>query len=462
MLREGAIVCVTAKAPQRKREMTSVLLESFPPSGMITWGVLVFGPLLPMKPKVNSQWLRERCRVDSSRNLLFVLLDHLSLVVVVGGAIAFDFWRASQGYHWACTAAAWLPAVMAVGAIQHRIALMGHEASHYLLHPNRRWNDVLADLLCFYPVFATLAKYRAKHLNHHIYPNDPEKDPNLGGGKQERFYAHFPMAKRTFYVRYYLGFLWPPFVLANLFDLIRVVALGGGAAAEADRKRRRKHDGGVPRHGATSLGLIYVIFLIGCLRTSNVHDFPLWITLSGTYLLGVGGWALLPQAAFFQGANVAVAPRILALARLSFYTLLFGAFAFTNRYTGYQISPAFFILWVFPLVYVFPYFMLLREIFQHANAGRGELDNSRVMRVGPIARWAIMGYGNDYHLIHHIYPNVPCYRLEEVHEHLLEHSPGYRETVIETEGFHRGHHGRSSLLDSLADEAAEPRTAGGS
>jgi fatty acid desaturase len=405
-----------------------------------------------MKPKIDSQWLRERCRVDSYRNLLFVLLDHLTLVAVVGGAILFDHWRGAQGLHWLWTAAVWTPSVMAVGAIQHRIGLMGHEASHYLLHPNRKWNDVLADLLCFYPVFGTLAKYRAKHLNHHLYPNDPDKDPNLGGGKMERFYDHFPMAKRTFYVRHYLGFLWPPFVLTNLLDLIRVVMLGGGAAAEADRKRREMRDGSKPRHGATSLGVVYVLLLVGCLRMSNVHDFPLWITLGGGYLVGFAGWALLPASAFFQGASVAVSPRWLALLRLTFYTLLFGAFAFSNRYAGYQIAPAFFILWVLPLVYVFPYFMLVREIFQHANAGTGELDNSRVSHVGPIARWAIMGYGNDYHLIHHIYPNVPCYRLKEVHEHLLDHSPGYRETVIETDGLHHGRRGRISLVDSLAGE----------
>jgi len=409
-----------------------------------------------MKPKINSQWLRERCRVDARRNLAWVLLDHLCLVAVVGGAIAFDFWRAAQGLHWGWTAAVWGPAAMAVGAIQHRIGLMGHEASHYLLHPDRKWNDVLAELLCFYPVFGTVAKYRAKHLNHHLYPNDPKKDPNLGGGKMERFYRHFPMTKRTFYLRHYLGFLWPPFVLTYLFDLIRVIMLGGGAAGEADRKRRARREGSVPRHVATSLGLVYVLLLVGSLRMSNVHDFPLWITLAGGYLIGLGGWALLPASAFFQGANVAVPPRILALLRLSFYTALFGAIAATNRYTGYQVAPAFFILWVFPLVYVFPYFMLVREIFQHANAGTDELDNSRVMHVGPVARWAVMGYGNDYHLIHHIYPNVPCYRLREVHEHLLEADPGYREAVVETEGFHWGRHGHASLLDSLAEAAGEP------
>lgn len=394
--------------------------------------------------------------MDARKNLVWILLDHLCLVAVVGGAIVFDFWRSDEGLHWGWTAAVWGPAAVAVGAIQHRIGLMGHEASHYLLHPNRKWNDVLAELFCFYPLFGTVARYRAKHLKHHLYPNDPDRDPNLDGGKMERFYRHFPMTKRTFYLRHYLGFLWPPFVLSYLFDLIHVITLGGGAAAEADRKRRA---GSGPRLIATGLGVLYVLLLVAALRTSNIHGIPLWIPLLGGYLLGLSGWSLLPSSAFFQGANVAIPPRVLALLRLSFYTALFGAFALTNRLTGYQTAPAFFLLWVFPLVYIFPYFMLVREIFQHANAGTGTLDNSRVMHVGPIARWAVMGYGNDYHLIHHIYPKVPCYHLREVHEHLLDHATGYRDAVMETEGFHRGRHGYASLLDSLAEETVEKQGA---
>lgn len=96
--------------------------------------------------------------------------------------------------------------------------------------------------------------------------------------------------------------------------------------------------------------------------------------------------------------------------------------------------------------------MLVREIFQHANAGEGTYDNSRVMRVGPVARWSLMGYGNDYHLVHHLYPNIPCYRLREVHDHLLEHSPDYREEIVETRGILRSGppSPAPSVLDCLA------------
>ena len=111
---------------------------------------------------------------------------------------------------------------------------------------------------------------------------------------------------------------------------------------------------------------------------------------------------------------------------------------------------AFLVLWIAPLIYVFPYFMLLREIYQHANAGREELDNSRVMHADPFTRWAVLGYGNDYHLIHHIYPNIPHDRLPEVHQTLMTESEEYRTVVDESHGIIQGRAGIPSLLDQLA------------
>lgn len=406
-----------------------------------------------MKPKIDSKWLRRRCEVLPFGNLRWLALDYLTLLLILGGAVSFDFWRSAAGLGWGWTAMVWLCAAFAVGAVQHRLALMGHEASHYLLHPNRKWNDVLADVFCFYPVFGTLLQYRARHLRHHLHPNDAEKDPNLAGRKLERFYSGFPMSKRRFYYRYCLGFLWPPFVLTNLFDLIRVVMLGGGAAGREDRRRRRKGSG----HLSTLLGLVYVIALVISMRLANGNDFPVLWVIGIAYGVALSVWALLPRSIFFQGASAGVAPAFLALLRLTFYTGLFGSFALVRQHLGYHCGPAFLVLWVFPLVYVFPYLMLVREIFQHANAGQGELDNSRVMHLGPLARWALMGYGNDYHLIHHLYPNVPGYRLREVHDHLLEAAPEYRSASVETSGLHRSGAPDQvpSLLDALADRSGD-------
>ncbi|MEM1410679.1 MAG: 2Fe-2S iron-sulfur cluster-binding protein, partial [Pseudomonadota bacterium] len=81
-------------------------------------------------------------------------------------------------------------------------------------------NDLLADLLCFFPIWSSLVHYRNKHLNHHLYPNDPDHDPNLAGDKAEELFGRFPMPKPAFIYQYYLKFFWPPFVFRNLLDLL--------------------------------------------------------------------------------------------------------------------------------------------------------------------------------------------------------------------------------------------------
>lgn len=418
---------------------------------------------IEMKGLVETSWLREKARVHPWWNLFFLGIDHLCIAILIASAIAFDLWRRLEEWPWLANAPVWIPVALLVGVLQHRIGLMGHEASHYLLHPNRRWNDLLADLLCFFPVFGSLANYRAKHLEHHLHPNDHEKDPNFDGGKFERFYSLFPMAKRSFVIRYGLGFFWPPFVLANLLDLLRVITLGGGAAARSRNKREADPQGGCGSTNtspkiASRLGVAYILILAILLRAANLFEFSVWGTLLISYAAGVTGWKLLPATAFAAQRTAPIAPRYTALFRMTVYTAFFGLTALVLHYTGYQCFPAFFLLWVLPLVYVFPYLMLVREIFQHANAGTGELDNSRVMHVPAWLRWAVLGYGNDYHLVHHLYPNIPCYRLAEVHEKLSNEAPEYRRRVIETNGLQQGDGSSEipSLLDCLA---GAPRTA---
>jgi fatty acid desaturase len=95
--------------------------------------------------------------------------------------------------------------------------------------------------------------------------------------------------------------------------------------------------------------------------------------------------------------------------------------------------------------------MLLRELYQHANLGTGDLDNSRIIYADPFTRWALLGYGNDFHLIHHIYPNIPHYHLRAAHALLLERSEAYREQFQEVHGtVHHRDPGQVTLAESWA------------
>lgn len=65
---------------------------------------------------------------------------------------------------------------LVAGFTQNALGVLMHEASHYFLHPDKKLNDVLANLLLCLPIFNTVQGYRTSHLQHHRYSGD-SKDP---------------------------------------------------------------------------------------------------------------------------------------------------------------------------------------------------------------------------------------------------------------------------------------------
>lgn len=83
-------------------------------------------------------------------------------------------------------------AVMLIGARQLGLAILMHDAAHGALHPNQRINDWVGEWLCAAPVGGRLESYRAYHLKHHRYTEQPE-DPDLA------LSAPFPISRRSFW-----------------------------------------------------------------------------------------------------------------------------------------------------------------------------------------------------------------------------------------------------------------------
>lgn len=393
-----------------------------------------------------------------AQNLLWLALDYASAIAVIGATVSFWSQRASWGLPAVWSVVAGILAVILLGSIQHRIALMGHEASHYMLYPNRRVNDFLAEIFCFFPLFGTLTQYRAKHLGHHLYPNDPARDPNQAGTRAKKLYARFPMPKPSFIYNYYVKFFWPPFVFYNLYDLIRVITIGSGfSPIPEDGKRDDARAGkkGPFYRNATLFGIAYLALFIAAIHTGvNRGSLPFLLALlGGTYAVGLLGWWLIPESWIRQpGGKLAYGPKWSAFFRLTLYTLFFGTLGTIHLLSGVWVGGYFLLLWAGGLVYVLPYFMLLREIYQHANADQGEITNSRIIYADPFTRWALLGYGNDVHLVHHIYPNIPHYRLMEAHTRMMDECPDYGSLVEETYGTFGGRGRQKTLLDALAGE----------
>lgn len=390
--------------------------------------------------------LREWSQVRPWAGLVHLFLEYVCVALVAGAAIEFHLLRGAWGLGPFWEVGVILVAAFLVGCLQHRIGLIGHEASHGLLVPDRFWNDRLANLLIFYPLFSSISMYRKRHLSHHLHPNDPEHDLNLSGGKLERIWARFPMSKERFTHQFFLKFFWPPFVLRNLLDLFSVLAVENKNSA-ANRGAAVARPG---RLGAVYFVVVALVLVVACWQGSAS-----WGAVSLCYMLALMVWAVLPSESFPNAGRFAGSSKTAALLRLSFSTLLILGLGWLAQRFGGWVIWAYCLLWVFPLVYVFPYLMLLREIYQHANAGTGAIDNSRILHVDPFTRWALLGYGNDLHVIHHLYPNIPHDRLAEVHETLMRESGAYRENVQQTYGVMRSSETEQSLLDSFSVKRVE-------
>lgn len=396
--------------------------------------------------------LRRWTKVSPWRNLACIGCEYLAIAIVhtinihlfmkVGGWVVLPFG---------------IFTFIITGCLMHRIGLLGHEASHKLLHPNKKVNDLLSDLLCFFPMWSSTDSYRVKHLGHHLYPNDPDRDPNMAGDKTEELYSRFPMPRASFIWNYYAKFFWPPFVLMNLFDLFRMLAVGRvpGQNDKPVKKPAPKERVLKLLKSPTFLGIAFLIVYSVVTRRfiARGNEFDLVLMDAGLICTAIGTWMLIPQSWFRSDKRKTYASsKTRGLIRLLFYITIITSLAYSRHFTGFHWGGYYLLFWVIPLVYVFPYLMLLREIYQHANLGKGQLDNSRIIHVDPFTRWLLMGYGNDFHLIHHIYPNIPHYYLRDVHASLLENSDDYRKSIEETNGVFHAPEGKVPLLDSLAQE----------
>src|SRR5262249_34675550 len=140
--------------------------------------------------------------------------EYALLAAVVGGTIAFYYFleRRHLSLLWAVPLT--LLAIVCVGAGQHRLATLTHEAAHYMLFKNRLLNELVSELFCMYPILGTTHSYRVQHLGHHQYPNDPERDSDWTQMRLSGHHFQFPMTRGQFLWHCFVKqLLWPPFLI---------------------------------------------------------------------------------------------------------------------------------------------------------------------------------------------------------------------------------------------------------
>jgi fatty acid desaturase len=186
-----------------------------------------------MAPNADLSWeethrtLIPLMRADNRTNLGYIAREYAILIAVLAGCtFAHAAWSAGR-----LTTVGFVPLAalggFLVAVAQHRLSGLAHDASHYTLFHNKLANELVSDLFLMFPLVAMTQKYRAAHLGHHRFVNDPARDPDLIRLNHPDP-QHFPMPKREFWVRYVAHGLWPPTILRYLFGRAKAANLGGG------------------------------------------------------------------------------------------------------------------------------------------------------------------------------------------------------------------------------------------
>ncbi|MBI3701850.1 MAG: fatty acid desaturase family protein [Afipia sp.] len=94
--------------------------------------------------------------------------------------------------------------------------------------------------------------------------------------------------------------------------------------------------------------------------------------------------------------------------------------------------------WIVPLATVFLAIRYIRNVAEHyAVEHENVLNESRTVIAPFWELWLIAPWGLNYHLEHHLFPSVPCFRLAELHRLLMTRDP-YPQIAHVTRGYFSG------------------------
>jgi fatty acid desaturase len=288
------------------------------------------------------------------------LVVHGWLVVALaafGGAWAWN-------YHWVAGLIATPIALAIIGGRQLGLAILMHEGAHGLLHPDRKLNNWLGQWPTGAATGSDLHAYRAYHLTHHKFTQQPE-DPDLSLSKP------FPTSRASLWRKVVRDLTAQTFFKQRSHQFAAawrgLKAMLGGESGDGGRD--------------TSAGRAFN------LQSRSGIDAPVAnIDGAKTTARTVGRFFLV------QAILLAI-------------SLLFWGW-----------TP--FLLWIVALATSFQLFLRIRNIAEHACTTTGSEDpftHARTTYAGWLERATIAPYWVNFHSEHHLFMGVPCYSLSLAH-----------------------------------------------
>jgi fatty acid desaturase len=374
--------------------------------------------------------VNELRRTDNVTNWFYLAREYVVIALMIGSAIAayYGLLALELSLLWAVPLT--LVTILCIGASQHRLGAITHEAAHYILFRNRLLNEVVSEWFCMFPMLGTTHSYRVQHLGHHQYPNDPDRDPDWAQLRLSGHRYKFPMSRAGVIWHCVVKQLLLPTLLMK-YSLARakfVVDQGEGTPY-----RMNRHQSAVLK----GFLVLYHVVLIGILAAAVWWAAPLLIAsaVPAVLLTGFVTFAFAPERWFAEYAiRPDVSVRCSTCMRVVFNTLCWTAIAVLTLVTGMPWWLFYLVLWIIPLGTSFAFFMILRQLVQHGNADRQRFTNTRIFFVNPLIRMSVFPLGQDYHLPHHVFPLVPHFNLKKLHD-LLMQTEAYRDEAIIVKGY---------------------------
>lgn len=142
-----------------------------------------------------------------------VSLPHMGAVafnwLVIGGCVA-----ASEYFR---NPAMTLAALIIIGARQHAMVVLMHDAAHIHFARNKTLNDWLSNLLCAFPLTLETAVYRKVHLAHHSHLNSRQDPDLLRKEKQSGWNLPAPAWKVALFIPAFIFVIGPKEMIALLW-----------------------------------------------------------------------------------------------------------------------------------------------------------------------------------------------------------------------------------------------------
>jgi fatty acid desaturase len=393
------------------------------------------------------QLLKQR---DNHTNFRYLALNYVILIATLTATLWSYTYAVTSGLGFWLTAPATVLAVIIIGGFQHQLGGLIHEATHYTLFADRTRNELIADWFGAFPIYTSTYAFRLHHLAHHQFVNDPVRDPNFAQAHDSGHWLDFPLTHIELTIAF-IKQLNPIRLVSYIAARARYSAIGTETNPYANAEK-------MGSSWVVRLGALYAVglpFAAGyCVANER------WAAALAVHIIATAAilsyMALIPGEHFAQSRiDPVISHRATAMGRMGFLGLLYAALTVGCYATGAPVWGYFGLLWILPLFTTFPLFMVAREWFQHGNADRGRLTNSRIFLVNPVTRFLVFPWGMDYHLPHHLYCSVPHYKLKALHETLLQTDPEYREHSRTVEGvLGQGTEERPSIFEVLGPRYA--------